>query len=217
MQPNLNHQISAEAEHAHPPVSDLKKCPLCAELIQASAVRCKHCRSDFATMQTKRPLSGETTIGLIGFAVITCILQLTTIGQWYLLFEVPAKIPLLIWNSVISLGQIGILIGAIKRTAWGRSWAIGTSALQSLNFLWVLITIDLAPALMAIVGVGAVFGLIACVTLSRAATDFEAEAPAPEIPAEAGGLLEYKPGINKPVLLTIVLLVIGTIITLISQ
>ena len=38
-----------------PVAKQLKKCPFCAEPINASATRCKHCHADLGGRETKKP------------------------------------------------------------------------------------------------------------------------------------------------------------------
>lgn len=85
-----------------PPKDELKKCPFCAEWIQAEAIKCRHC-GEFLTDSASRPTS--KTGGKWYNSNGTIIMALLTLG--------PLALPLVWVNPRYSLLVKGILTVAI--------------------------------------------------------------------------------------------------------
>ena len=190
-----------------------KRCPLCAEVILAAAIRCKHCGADLGRQVIAQhvapavtiaafppaaprthPLSFRSTMGLVMFGLLILFASLITLVIWGLLETMPQKLPLAIWRSAICLGMVAMLIGAIKRTRWGRSWIIGTSFMQAFSAIAGSIQIWHAdnPRLAAVLLVGGSFGIATLILLRGTASEFSPETVEPLSP-ENGGLLEVQP------------------------
>jgi hypothetical protein len=196
------------AEHLPPP----RTCPFCAELIQAAAIRCKHCGADLAR-QPRPPVSARSTIGVVFFGVLTLLSFAATAVLWVAYSSDAAKIPLVVWRSVLCFGMVVICIGAHRRTAWGRDWVMGTSLLQGVSFLYGLIAgwdkgVDEAPWMLGLLGFGAAAAAAAFTGALVGKAEYQSEARADT----EGGLLTTRPVSRASLWITIGLFVVAAVV-----
>lgn len=128
-------QTNQAAEHTQPSV---RACPLCAEPILAAAIRCKHCGGslDPEALLKARPASGRLTVGKVAFIALMVFGVFTAIAQWSEFSEGRMGPGLPAWNSFFAVAMAAILVGVRRRAEWGRSWAVGTSGLTLISYLF---------------------------------------------------------------------------------
>ena len=155
------------------PEQETKRCPSCAELIEAAAIKCKHCGSvldgDPASALPTEPqrtsddqrtsLSGTALTGIIFFALIV----VWTLAK-AILGSIAANVGMLpnfllpLWNAIVGAIMVVICVGLLRRSVWSRQWALGTSVLTLIgDGMNALQTGSLVPALAAVAGAVAAF------------------------------------------------------------
>jgi len=180
----------------------------------SSVLTAQHLQPALTPEQPAPRPSSAWLFGSLFFTFLTALIGLFAILQ-LLFFDGEMKtLPLIVWNALLAIGQIGICIGAWRRETWGRNWAIGTSSLQLVTLSFAAITSPLPAAGLALLLVGAGFALTASVGLRLASADF----PKPiELSPEDGGLLEVPRKIDPSTLITFVLLVIAVVLHVLSN
>jgi hypothetical protein len=96
----------------------VKRCPFCAEEIQAAAIKCKHCGSMLDSGRQQTPAMGIVATVFLGVASI--LLSLFTFHEWQ-----EWRHPLVaVWLLLLTGSSWFIAAGAIARKQTARDWGV---------------------------------------------------------------------------------------------
>lgn len=183
MEPAQNPQPSAAADHTVPAftAAQQKPCPFCAELINAAAIKCKHCGSDLrpgaSTHEARQqPASGALTVGRLAFLAVVVWMLFKTVVQWALSGQGTLHVAMPAWNSIILVGTVAIAVGLFRRAEWARGWGMGTAVMtlisDGLNLMQQFRTDPINETAVALIALGMCAAAVARYGLGQAAAEF---------------------------------------------